>query len=82
MARDFSRRSDEPELMDADDLAPDTYAAVVADLARVNRVTLAARPTLAFLRRTCRPGGRYRLLDARDGWNYLATPITASGSTR
>lgn len=24
----------------------------------------------------------YRLLDARDGWNYLATPITAEGATR
>ena len=22
-------------------------------------------------------GGNYRLLDARDGWNYLAVPITA-----
>ena len=22
-------------------------------------------------------GNNYRLLDARDGWNYLATPITA-----
>lgn len=24
----------------------------------------------------------YRLLDARDGWNYLATPITSEGATR
>ncbi|MBK6956674.1 MAG: DUF1788 domain-containing protein [Actinomycetales bacterium] len=27
-------------------------------------------------------GNSYRLLDARDGWNYMATPITASWSTR
>ncbi len=27
-------------------------------------------------------GNRYRLLDARDGWNYLATPIKANGSGR
>lgn len=27
-------------------------------------------------------GNSYRLLDARDGWNYLATPITANGSGR
>ena len=27
-------------------------------------------------------GNRYRLLDARDGWNYLAIPITPSGSGR
>lgn len=25
-------------------------------------------------------GNSYRLLDARDGWNYLATPITPNGS--
>jgi hypothetical protein len=25
---------------------------------------------------------RYRLLDARDGWNYLATPITPSGGRK
>ncbi len=32
------------------------------------------------------PGNRdhnsYRLLDARDGWDYLATPITTEGATR
>ena len=27
-------------------------------------------------------GNSYRLLDARDGWNYLAVPITANGSGR
>ena len=27
-------------------------------------------------------GNNYRLLDARDGWNYLAVPITPSGSSR
>lgn len=27
-------------------------------------------------------GNHYRLLDARDGWNYLAIPITPSGSGR
>lgn len=26
-------------------------------------------------------GNSYRLLDARDGWNYLATPITPNGGT-
>ena len=37
------------ELMDADDLDADTYAAVVHDLAKVNTLTMARRPTLAFL---------------------------------
>ena len=27
-------------------------------------------------------GNSYRLLDARDGWNYLAIPIAANGSGR
>lgn len=27
-------------------------------------------------------GNSYRLLDARDGWNYLATPIKPNGSSR
>lgn len=27
-------------------------------------------------------GNNYRLLDARDGWNYLAIPITPNGSGR
>jgi SAM-dependent methyltransferase len=37
------------ELMDADDLAPETYVAVMRDLAQVNTLTLARRPTLAFI---------------------------------
>ena len=56
-------RAEGPELMDADDFDADVYAAVVADLARVNRVTLAARPTLAFLDRVAQRGKRLRLLD-------------------
>jgi SAM-dependent methyltransferase len=55
------------ELMDADDLPADTYAAVVADLARVNTVTLAARPTLAFLDRAMRGARTLRLLDVGFG---------------
>ncbi len=55
------------ELMDADDLDPATYAAVVADLARVNGVTMAARPTLAFLNRAARGAERLKLLDVGYG---------------
>jgi SAM-dependent methyltransferase len=39
------------ELMDADDLDAATYAVVVRDLAKVNTMTLARRPTLDFLDR-------------------------------
>jgi len=59
----LATRADGPELMDADDLDPAVYAAVVADLARVNRVTLAARPTLAFLDRIARGASSLRIVD-------------------
>jgi 2-polyprenyl-3-methyl-5-hydroxy-6-metoxy-1,4-benzoquinol methylase len=36
-------------MMDGDDVAPSDYAACMADLAQVNTVTLARRPTLAFI---------------------------------
>ena len=57
------------ELMDAPDLDAETYAAVVGDLAKVNVVTLAARPTLGFLRRAfaAHPGERLRILDVGFG---------------
>jgi SAM-dependent methyltransferase len=44
-------RSLEPEQMDGDDLSPETFAAVVADLAQVNTLTLARPPTLGFVTR-------------------------------
>jgi 2-polyprenyl-3-methyl-5-hydroxy-6-metoxy-1,4-benzoquinol methylase len=39
------------ELMDADDLDAQTYAAVVHDLAKVNTLTMARRPTMSFMKR-------------------------------
>ena len=53
--------------MDADDLDPSNYAAVVGDLARVNTVTLAARPTLAFLARAVPRRNSLRILDVGFG---------------
>ena len=55
------------ELMDADDLSSEIYAAVVGDLAKVNVVTLAARPTLDFLRRGTAGMTRFKLLDVGFG---------------
>jgi SAM-dependent methyltransferase len=51
MARDFSRRSDEPELMDADDTPFEVFRDCLRDLAQVNVVTFAYGPTLGFLER-------------------------------
>lgn len=63
----LDRRADSPELMDADDLDPSVYADVVRDLARVNTVTLAIRPTLSFLARASRERGALRVLDVGFG---------------
>jgi len=47
----LDRRSDREEEMDAADLADARYARVIGDLARINALTLAARPTLDFIGR-------------------------------
>ena len=60
-------RSHAEEQMDADDLDPAIYAAVVGDLAKVNVVTLAARPTLAFLARAAKRSKTLKILDVGFG---------------
>lgn len=55
------------ELMDDPALDTETYAAVLADLARVNRITMAARPTLAFLDRAIGQRSELSLLDVGYG---------------
>lgn len=52
---------DDPALPEA------TYHAVLSDLARVNRVTLAYRPTLAFLKRALAGRKHFTLLDVGYG---------------
>lgn len=54
----LKRRVLREEEMDAADLDAAHYAAVLRDLGRVNRVTLAARPTLAFVQRAAQAKGR------------------------
>lgn len=53
--------------MDAADLDPAVYAAVLRDLARVNRWTLAARPTLAFVAQAVGSAHEFSLLDVGFG---------------
>ena len=60
-------RATAEELMDADDLDPATYTEVVGDLATVNVVTMAARPTLNFLARGTSGMTSFRLLDVGFG---------------
>lgn len=47
----FSQRSRERELMDGDNVSQDEFTACMTDLATVNTVTLARRPTLDFIAR-------------------------------
>ena len=63
----LAERAIADELMDAEDLDADTYADVVADLAKVNVVTMAARPTLDFLARATQGMTRFTLLDVGFG---------------
>jgi SAM-dependent methyltransferase len=46
---DFSRRSSEPEWMDGEDVPQEDFAGCLADLDKVNTLTLTRRPTLAFV---------------------------------
>lgn len=55
------------ELMDDPALDPAIYTQVLHDLAQVNRITLAHRPTLAFLKRAVGNRTRFRLLDVGFG---------------
>lgn len=50
-AIDFGRRATAAEMMDAEQVPFEELRACLVDLARVNRLTLAHRPTLAFLER-------------------------------
>ena len=66
MAR-LTIRSRQEEQMDAPDLDPTIYERVLHDLARVNRWTFTAWPSIAFLNRAIGPAKRFRLLDVGFG---------------
>ena len=74
-------RSLAEEQMDADDLSTAEYAAVVGDLAKVNWWTMAARPTLSFIKRAV--GDRpFRLLDVGFGHGDMLRTIAAHAEKR
>jgi len=64
---DLATRTIAEELMDGEDLDAATYAEVVGDLARVNAITMAPRPTLDFLARGSKGMTSFRLLDVGFG---------------
>ena len=80
MALDFSRRSEAAELMDGAEVDYETFRACLQDLAKVNRMTLAYRPTLAFLRRLHARGlwpkdRALKILDVGSGYGDMLRKI-------
>jgi SAM-dependent methyltransferase len=73
------------EEMDAAELAPARYARVLADLSRINALTLAARPTLGFLDRVRARGvgdRPWRILDVGFGSGDMLARIARWGTRR
>src|SRR5437868_3929055 len=70
------------EQMDDRGLAPETYDRVLNDLARVNAVTLAARPTLNFLARGTKGMTAFRLLDVGFGHGDMLRRIAGWAKRR
>jgi 2-polyprenyl-3-methyl-5-hydroxy-6-metoxy-1,4-benzoquinol methylase len=60
-------RSRQEEQMDSAELDVGTYERVLHDLARVNRFTFTAHPTLAFLKRAAAGMKHFRLMDVGFG---------------
>ena len=63
----LAERRQAEELMDDPALGAATYHAVLADLAKVNRITMARRPTLGFLDRAVGGRSSFSLLDVGFG---------------
>lgn len=74
---DFSARALLPEMMDDPGLDVATYAAVVADLARVNSLTMARPPTLAWLARHSAGLERWSVLDVGFGQGDMLRAVAA-----
>ncbi len=82
---DLSRRSSDSELMDTEAADAADFAACLRDLAAVNVVTLAHRPTLAWLTRVARPlpaGAALSVLDVGFGEGDLLRAIHRWGKRR
>jgi SAM-dependent methyltransferase len=76
---DFAHRATADELMDTEPVSFEDFRACLVDLARVNRLTLAYRPTLAFLDRLLAgglPKGRpIEIVDVGSGYGDLLRHI-------
>jgi hypothetical protein len=77
----FVRRAVEAEGVGADTVIGVSGVASLFGLTSVSKVVASVAPAVRGRLLVFFPGehdnGSYRLLNARDGWNYLATPISA-----
>lgn len=73
----LEQRLQAEELMDDPALPVETYTAVLHDLAKVNRVTMAYRPTLAFIRRAVGDRKSFSVLDVGFGDGDMLRRIAA-----
>lgn len=81
----LSQRSQAPEWMDTVPIPAADFASCLGDLARVNLVTRAAAPTLAFLRAAARGWPRerpLRILDVGSGGGDMLRRIARWGARR
>jgi SAM-dependent methyltransferase len=80
-ALDFSQRSTQDEMMDTESVSFEDFRACLLDLARVNRLTLAYRPTLAFLDRLLQERGPttqpLEVVDVGSGYGDMLRQIYA-----
>ncbi|HYZ47488.1 MAG TPA: methyltransferase domain-containing protein [Sphingomonas sp.] len=77
----LAHRAIAEEQMDAEDLSAADYAAVIGDLAKANRWTLAARPTLSFVARATN-GRPFRLLDVGFGHGDMLRTVARWAARR
>ena len=81
----FSARSAATELMDTEIVDAEDFGRCLSDLATVNRLTLAARPTLAWLRQATRDlprGTPLAILDVASGHGDMLRAIRRWGDRR
>lgn len=75
----FAERSQQDELMDTEPVSFEDFRACLVDLARVNRLTLAYRPTLAFFDRLLpfarRLGRPLEVVDVGSGYGDMLRAI-------
>lgn len=85
MTPDLSARSTEAEWMDDASVGFDEFRACLVDLARVNRLTLAYRPTLAWFDRLLaqgRPDRPLEVVDVGCGYGDTLRQLDAWGARR